>query len=57
MCIHDRIVMIIVIYNGGVSHQLSGCCGARTNDRPDFRQFTLVQDKKQRFFEYLTPRL
>ena len=56
--IHDRIVMIITItMAASLTSFLVAAALEPQQTRPDFRQFTLVQDKKQRFFEYLTPQV
>ena len=56
--IHDRIVMMIII---AMAVSFTSFWVAAVLEphqtRPDFRQFTLVQDKKRRFFEYLTPQV
>ena len=56
--IHDRIVMMIII---AMAVSFSSFWVAAVLEphqaRLDFRQFTLVQQKKQRFFEYLTPQV
>ena len=50
--IHDRIVMIIIIaMAASLTSFLVAAVLEPHQTRPDFRQFTLVQDKKQRFFE------
>ena len=56
--IHDRIVMIIIItMAASLTSFLVAAALEPQQTRLDFRQFTLVQDKKQRFFEYLTPQV